>query len=110
MPMRVDTAGEAGRRIIGFPNPVNEKAARTVAGGVPADVLGHVGTQSHRQRPLAVVVRGLLLWVFIVGAVRSPAESVSPRCRTKIIAPRLGKPRLGAGSRRSASRRGSGRS
>lgn len=34
MSVGVDASDDAGRKIIGFPNPVNEKAARTVAGGV----------------------------------------------------------------------------
>ena len=34
MSVGVEASNDAGRKIIGFPNPVNEKAARTVAGGV----------------------------------------------------------------------------
>ena len=34
MSVGVDASDDAGRKIIGFPNPVNEKAARAVAGGV----------------------------------------------------------------------------
>ena len=93
MSMRVDTAGEAGRRIIGFPNPVNEKAARTVAGGVLL--------MCSATLALSLTGRDHWLWLtvpialgFIARVLSGPRLSPLGQVATKIIAPRLGKPRL----------------
>jgi len=80
-------------RIIGFPNPVNEKAARTVAGGV---LLMSVVTLA-----LSIAVGDAWLWVlapmalgFWARVLTGPTLSPLGRLATKVVAPRLGLPKF----------------
>jgi hypothetical protein len=83
-------------RIIGFPNPVNEKAARTVAGGVL--------TLSVITLALSLTVAHAWLWIiavlaggFVARVLTGPKLSPLGQLATRIIAPRLGEPKLVAG-------------
>jgi hypothetical protein len=77
-------------RIIGFPNPVNEKAARVVAGGVAALTVLTLATQSWWFT--AVLAAGFLARV-LTGPKLSPLGQLA----TRVIAPRLGAPKEVAG-------------
>jgi len=93
MSVGVDTSDDAGRKIIGFPNPVNEKAARAVAGGVL--LLCSVSLVLS----LAVGDRWLWLTVpialgFIARVLTGPRLSPLGQVATRLIAPRLGTPKL----------------
>lgn len=74
-------------RLLTFPNPVNEKAARVVAAGVVA--LG-VATLATRQWELAV----LLAAGFALRVAAGPRFSPLGRLAVHVVAPRLGAPRL----------------
>jgi hypothetical protein len=81
--------------IIGFPNPVNEKAARVVAGGVLTLsaltlVLGFV--DNRWLWLVAPVALG-----FYARVLTGPKLSPLGQLATKVVAPRLGAPRLVAG-------------
>ena len=83
-------------RVIGFPNPVNEKAARTVAGGV---LLLSIVTLV-----LSVTAGTGWLWIaaalaagFIARVLTGPKLSPLGQLATRVIAPRLGEPVLVAG-------------
>lgn len=78
------------RSIAGFPNPVNEKAARVVAGCVL--VLGVVALASGWKWLLALLAVGFWLRV-LAGPRFSPLGQLA----TKLVAPRLGPPKLVAG-------------
>jgi hypothetical protein len=93
MSVGVDTSDDAGRKIIGFPNPVNEKAARAVAGGVL--LLCSVSLVLS----LAVGDRWLWLTVpialgFIARVFTGPRLSPLGQVATRLVAPRLGTPKL----------------
>lgn len=82
--------------IIGFPNPVNEKAARTVAGGVLA--------LSTLTLALSLVAGDAWLWIiaglaagFVARVLTGPTLSPLGQLATRVIAPRLGSPVLVAG-------------
>ena len=82
--------------MIGFPNPVNEKAARTVAGGVLL-----IATVTL---VLSLTAGHGWLWVsaplaagFIARVLTGPTLSPLGQFATRIVAPRLGEPRLVAG-------------
>ena len=84
------------RRVIGFPNPVNEKAARTVAGGVLALTL--------LTLVLSLVAGPAWLWVvaamaagFLARVLTGPTLSPLGQLATRVVAPRLGEPKLVAG-------------
>ena len=74
-------------RLVGFPNPVNEKAARVVAGLVVVPALAALLTQS-----------GWLLWLlaagFLLRVLSGPRFSPFGLLATKVVAPRLGPPKL----------------
>lgn len=74
-------------KLIGFPNPVNEKAARVVAGGVL--LLGIATLASGWTWLLAVLAVGFWLRV-----AAGPRFSPLGQLATKAIAPRLGPPKL----------------
>ena len=92
-PLTTDTRRE---RLISFPNPVNENAARTVAGGVFLfTILTLVLALAVDQRWLwlsAVLAVG-----FIARALTGPKLSPLGALATKVIAPRLGPARPVAG-------------
>ena len=74
-------------RLVGFPNPVNEKAARVVAGLV---VLYGAHGALHAVRLAALAARpGFLLRV-----LSGPRFSPFGLLATKVVAPRLGRPKL----------------
>lgn len=73
-----------------FPNPVNEKAARSVAGGVV--VLAIVALVTGWVWVPAAMALGFALRV-----ASGPRLSPLGQLATKVIAPRLGDPRLVAG-------------
>lgn len=82
--------------IIGFPNPVNEKAARTVAGGVL--------TLSVMTLVLSIAAGQGWLWIiavlatgFVARVLTGPKLSPLGQLATKVVAPRLGAPKLVAG-------------
>jgi hypothetical protein len=78
------------RRLLGFPNPVNEKAARVVAAAVA--VLGVVILASGWQWLLVVLAYG-----FWARVLTGPKLSPLGRFATGVAAPRLGPPRYVAG-------------
>lgn len=73
--------------ILGFPNPVNEKAARTVAAGVSLACV--VGLITGWMWLLVVLAAGFWLRV-ISGPTLSPLGQFA----TRVAAPRLGEPRM----------------
>jgi hypothetical protein len=82
--------------IIGFPNPVNEKAARTVAGGVL--ILSTVTlllslTAGHNWLWIVAV----LAVGFVARVLTGPKLSPLGQLATRVVAPRLGEPKLVAG-------------
>ena len=79
--------------LLGFPNPVNEKAARVVAGGV---VVLSVATIV-----LATTLGPGWLWLtvvlacgFLARVLTGPKLSLLGRLATQVVAPRLGEPKL----------------
>lgn len=73
-----------------FPNPVNEKAARTVATGVAIlAVLALVAQWFWLLVPLA--------YGFLARVLTGPTLSPLGQLATRVLAPRLGEPRLVAG-------------
>ncbi len=78
------------RQLFRFPNPVNELAARTVATGV---VLLCLAILAFRQ-PLLVLP---LAFGFVARVLTGPRLSPLGQLATRVIAPRLGAPRLVAG-------------
>lgn len=73
--------------VLGFPNPVNEKAARVVAGGVA--LLALVTIVSGWHWLLVPLALGFLARV-LSGPTLSPLGQLAAR----VVAPRLGAPRL----------------
>jgi hypothetical protein len=73
--------------LLGFPNPVNEKAARTVAGGV---VLMALAAIVFRLEWLLVVIALGFLARVLTGPKLSPLGQFA----TRVAAPRLGEPKL----------------
>jgi len=73
------------RRLIGFPNPVNEKAARVVAGGVAALTVLTLATQWWWFS--AVLAVG-----FLARVLTGPRLSPLGQLATRVVAPRLGPP------------------
>ena len=78
------------RRVFSFPNPVNEVAARVVAGAV---VLLCAATIGFREPWLLVP----LCYGFWARALTGPTLSPLGRLATGVVAPRLGTPRPVAG-------------
>lgn len=82
--------------IVGFPNPVNEKAARTVAGGVLLlGVLALVLSLAAGQAWLWIVAA--LAAGFVLRVLSGPRFSPLGLLATRVIAPRLGPAKLVAG-------------
>jgi hypothetical protein len=82
--------------LIGFPNPVNEKAARTVAAGVLAlSVLALVLSLTAGHAWLWIVA--LLALGFVARVLTGPRLSPLGRFAVDVVAPRLGKPKFVAG-------------
>jgi len=72
--------------LIGFPNPVNEKAARVVAGGVV--LIAVAAIVLSLEWLLIVLVLGFLARV-LTGPTLSPLGQLA----TRVVAPRLGAPK-----------------
>lgn len=76
-----------------FPNPVNEKAARTVAAGVLVlCLLTVVLTLSAGSNWLWLTV--VIAYGFLARVASGPTLSPLGRLATQVVAPRLGEPRL----------------
>ena len=93
MSVGVDASAGAEQKIIGFPNPVNEKAARIVAGGVL--LLCSV------TLVLSLTVGNRWLWLtvlialgFVARVLTGPRLSPLGQVATRLVAPRLGTPKL----------------
>jgi hypothetical protein len=78
------------RSPLGFPNPVNEKAARVVAGVVA--VLAAITLATGWYWLLAVLAYG-----FLARALTGPTLSPLGRLASEVVAPRLGDPRYVSG-------------
>ena len=78
------------RAVFSFPDPVNEVAARVVAGGVVA--MSVAAIVSGVQWLLLPIVYG-----FWARALTGPTLSPLGQLATRVVAPRLGRPRLVAG-------------
>lgn len=96
MPTDLTSVEPARSRVFGFPNPVNEKAARSVAAGVL--VLAAV------TLVLSLAVSTAWLWLsavlalgFLARVLTGPTLSPLGRLATQVVAPRLGEPKLVAG-------------
>ena len=74
------------QNLIGFPNPVNEKAARVVAGGVVLMALTAIAFELEWL--LIVIALGFLARV-LTGPKLSPLGQLA----TRAVAPRLGEPK-----------------
>lgn len=73
--------------LLTFPNPVNEKAARTVAGGVL--LLGLLTLATGWHWLLALIALG-----FLARVLAGPRFSILGQLATRLVAPRLGPARL----------------
>lgn len=83
-------------RVIGFPNPVNERAARVVAGGVlTGSVVTLVlsGSVGHAWLWLDAA----LAYGFVARVLTGPKLSPLGQLATRLVAPKLGTPKLVAG-------------
>jgi hypothetical protein len=78
------------RNPIGFPNPVNEKAARVVAGGVVLMALAAIAFELGWL--LVLIALG-----FLARVVTGPTLSPLGQLATRVVAPRLGEPKYVAG-------------
>ena len=75
------------KQLFSFPNPVNEKAARTVAGCVAVLAVVALATGSTwLALPLAVG--------FLARVLTGPTLSPLGQLATRVVAPRLGEPKL----------------
>ena len=83
--------GGAMSEFFSFPNPVNEKAARVVAGGVLALSIVTLATGAYW---VAVV----LACGFVARVAAGPRISPLGQIATRIVAPRLGPPKLVPGA------------
>ena len=80
-------------RVFGFPNPVNEKAARTVAGGVLV-LAGLTLVLSLTAGEGWLWISAVLAAGFVARVLTGPTLSPLGRLATSVIAPRLGEPKL----------------
>jgi hypothetical protein len=78
------------KTLIGFPNPVNEKAARVVAGGVVALSVAFLAS----REPWLLIPLAYGFWARVLtGPKLSPLGQIA----TRLVAPRLGEPKYVAG-------------
>ncbi|HET7277507.1 MAG TPA: DUF4395 domain-containing protein [Dermatophilaceae bacterium] len=75
------------QRLLSFPNPVNEKAARVVAAGVAT--LAILVLATGWQWLIAVMATG-----FLARVLTGPRLSPLGQLATRVVAPRLGPPKL----------------
>jgi hypothetical protein len=78
--------------LFSFPNPVNELAARTVAGGVVI-LSGLTLLLSFADRGW-LWLTALLAYGFVARVLTGPTLSPLGQLATRVVAPRLGEPRL----------------
>jgi HAMP domain-containing protein len=78
-------------RLLGFPNPVNEKAARTVAAGVLIISTGSL-VLSLTDGTAWLWLVALLAAGFLARVLTGPTLSPLGQLATRVIAPRLGPP------------------
>jgi hypothetical protein len=78
------------KQVFSFPNPVNEQAARTVAGCVA--IIGIVAIVAHLPWLSAVLAAG-----FLARVASGPTLSPLGQFATRVVAPRLGTAKLVAG-------------
>lgn len=76
--------------VFSFPSPVNEKAARVVAGGVFVLSLLTLVTGAYW-------IAAVLAYGFVARVLSGPTLSPLGQAATRVVAPRLGAPRLVAG-------------
>jgi Domain of unknown function (DUF4395) len=84
-------AGTAGAGILGFPNPVNEKAARVVAAGVLGLSSATLAASARDDRWLWLTAP--LAAGFLARVAAGPTLSPLGQLATRVVAPRLGAPR-----------------
>jgi hypothetical protein len=75
-------------RLLAFPDPVNELAARSVAAGVVVMALAALILDEHAVWLLAVLAYG-----FVARVLTGPTLSPLGQLATRVVAPRLGEPR-----------------
>lgn len=75
------------QNLIGFPNPVNEKAARVVAAGVVLMAVPAIAFELEWVLPLIALG-------FIARVLTGPKLSPLGQFATRVAAPRLGEPKL----------------
>jgi hypothetical protein len=78
--------------LIGFPNPVNEKAARTVAGGVLLASIAILALSAVSDTWLWLTA--VLAYGFVARVLTGPKLSPLGQFATRVAAPRLGSPKL----------------
>ena len=79
--------------LIGFPNPVNEKAARVVAGGVLVLVIATI-LLGALAGPGWLWLTAVLAAGFVARVLTGPTLSPLGQFATRVVAPRLGAPKL----------------
>jgi hypothetical protein len=79
-------------RVFGFPNPVNEKAARVVAAGVLVVSIVTLALSAVDTSWLWAVA--VLACGFVARVLTGPTLSPLGQLATRVIAPRLGPPKL----------------
>jgi hypothetical protein len=79
--------------LIGFPNPVNEKAARVVAGGVLLLVIVTI-LLGAVAGPGWLWLTAVLAAGFVARVLTGPKLSPLGQLATRVVAPRLGPPKL----------------
>jgi len=84
---RLVIVARTAREVFSFPNPVNEVAARVVAGGVV--VLSATILATHQWWLLLPLAYG-----FVARVATGPTLSPLGQLATKVVAPRLTRPRL----------------
>jgi hypothetical protein len=81
--------------LFSFPNPVNEKAARTVAGGVV--LLSALTLLLSFTDRAWLWLSAVLAYGFVARVLTGPRLSPLGQLATRVVAPRLGEPKLVAG-------------
>src|SRR5471032_2961412 len=83
--LRIMDGAMAG--LLSFPNPVNEKAARTVAAGVLALSIVTLATGAYW-------LTAVMAYGFVARVLAGPTLSPLGQVATRLVAPRLGAPKL----------------
>jgi hypothetical protein len=72
--------------LLSFPNPVNEKAARVVAGGVFVLAIATLATGAYW-------IAAVMAYGFVARVLGGPTLSPLGQAATRLVAPRLGEPK-----------------